>query len=369
MDRKSIVSPLQYLRALAAGIVVISHAGHQAHQLYGTSERVFNFGAMGVDIFFIISGFIMMLVSEKREAAPAHFLLKRFVRIMPIYWLAVLFYVAADLLFDEFSVLKSAEQVLASLAIWGAANGDVVIGVAWTLRFEWTFYACFALALLVGHRHRAILAGLGLLVVVAALNYHKNDGGLLDQMRNWSGGFYEFIFGMAAYAIWKGNDLFSEKKRINSQIISAVIALTMIFASVIFLYQFGQFGAWRPAVSHKQLAWGLPALAVFSAWLFVFSRIRITGIADKVLLHYGDASFTLYLIHFPVLIIVAQNDYLKPFWEAGGFWFFIIAASAMAFLVSSAAYLLVEKPTLAILRRKLLSQRETAIRESQSPAS
>lgn len=364
MHQSSLVSPLQYLRALAAGIVVISHAGHQAHRLFDTPDRVFNFGAMGVDIFFIISGFIMMLVSEKREAAPTRFLLKRFIRIMPIYWLAILFYAGADALFREYQVLNSLEQVLASLLIWGTREGDVVIGVAWTLRFEWTFYACFAVALLISHQHRAIFAGLGLLLVIAALNYNKNYGSLLDQMRNWSGGFYEFIFGMAAYAFWKANGLFTEKIRVNSHALSMLIVAAMIAASVIFLYQFGEFGAWRPAISHKQLVWGLPSLAVFSAWLILFSRVKVTGFADKLLLHYGDASFTLYLIHFPILIIVSQNEFLAPIWKAGGFWLYIAASSAIAFAISSAAYLLVEKPVLGLLRNRLLPVKTSAPSQS-----
>ncbi len=79
---KTVIS-IQYLRALACIAVVVFHA---TEDLGG----VFNIGQTGVDLFFVISGFIMWSITEHRETAPGNFLLRRVVRIVPLYWLITL---------------------------------------------------------------------------------------------------------------------------------------------------------------------------------------------------------------------------------------------------------------------------------------
>ncbi|MGH6808111.1 MAG: acyltransferase family protein, partial [Ensifer adhaerens] len=72
---------IQYLRALAALGVVLFHAAER-------TGHHFAIGAAGVDVFFVISGFIMWVISDRRPVAPLSFLKERLRRIAPIYWLA-----------------------------------------------------------------------------------------------------------------------------------------------------------------------------------------------------------------------------------------------------------------------------------------
>jgi len=113
-----VILPLQYLRAFAAGIVVVYHAYNQAAILFGAGKDRLSFGAIGVDIFFILSGFIMMLVSEQREDKPIKFFARRLLRIIPIYWCMIALYVASDTIFGPFGFFRSAQQILYSLALW-----------------------------------------------------------------------------------------------------------------------------------------------------------------------------------------------------------------------------------------------------------
>src|ERR1700712_2912253 len=83
---------LQYLRAIAALMVVYFHAVLQVAKLdpqYDTQMHLF--GETGVDIFFILSGFVMWLTTSGREISPTDFYKRRIKRIVPLYWLATLF--------------------------------------------------------------------------------------------------------------------------------------------------------------------------------------------------------------------------------------------------------------------------------------
>jgi exopolysaccharide production protein ExoZ len=74
---------LQYIRAIAALSVVMFHI------LEGTNHK-WPIGAKGVDIFFVLSGFLMFSISERRQLSPKQFLSDRVARILPTYWLATI---------------------------------------------------------------------------------------------------------------------------------------------------------------------------------------------------------------------------------------------------------------------------------------
>ncbi|CAN7414150.1 acyltransferase family protein [Phenylobacterium sp. LjRoot219] len=76
---------LQMLRALAAYLVVLVHAEPLAVRA-GLPERSLHFGASGVDLFFVISGMIMVITTADRRHTPLSFLRDRLTRIAPLYW-------------------------------------------------------------------------------------------------------------------------------------------------------------------------------------------------------------------------------------------------------------------------------------------
>jgi len=355
-----VILPLQYLRAFAAGIVVVYHAYNQAAILFGAGKDRLSFGAIGVDIFFILSGFIMMLVSEQREDKPIKFFARRLLRIIPIYWCMIALYVASDTIFGPFGFFRSAQQILYSLALWAPIHEPPVIGVAWTLRFEFTFYVCFAIALVISHRHRGQLAAFGLLVVLALLHYYTGHDPVLEQTRRWSGAFYEFIYGIALYCFWRGNRTFTPIRNLDAPCSLAVILLA-VGLSCVFLLPFGIGGRLVPHFYEKQLAWGLPALVVFICWFWVFSRNTLSGMGERLLLHYGDASFTLYLIHFPVLASLRTLPLLQPAWRSVGPAGYTVVAVISSLAFASLFYMLIERPLLRYLKN-LFGRQHRALR-------
>jgi exopolysaccharide production protein ExoZ len=144
---------IQYLRAVAALAVVWAHAREQFPLVRQTFPS--DAGGHGVDLFFVISGFIMVYTTAHRTITPGDFFLRRFLRIAPLYWLTTLLVVAIALVAP--SLLKSTvidwPHVFGSFAFLAMPSPISptyywpVLVPGWTLNYEMAFYALFALTL------------------------------------------------------------------------------------------------------------------------------------------------------------------------------------------------------------------------------
>ena len=171
---------LQYLRAIAAIGVVVYHV------LAGTSLP-FPLGAAGVDIFFVLSGFLMFALTSRRPVGPGQFMLDRATRIVPLYWLAtVTIFIASWSTRGGIHLVGRSPALLFQSLLFvprvPAAAGSLVyptLFVGWTLDDEMFFYVLFALALTRAPRQRLALmtAAFGGLVA-AGLILHPRDGTL-----------------------------------------------------------------------------------------------------------------------------------------------------------------------------------------------
>lgn len=160
---------LQYLRAVAALLVVYSHTVFQIPQWKNDLDGVLthDVGLAGVDIFFVVSGFVMWMTG--RESTPAEFLLRRLVRIAPLYWIMTLAAAVAAVAIP-YNLVSSIHHLtlphlLESLVFVPFPNPDVDEAVmpllvpGWTLNLEMTFYLLFALALLLPAQLRLYAVG------------------------------------------------------------------------------------------------------------------------------------------------------------------------------------------------------------------
>jgi peptidoglycan/LPS O-acetylase OafA/YrhL len=168
-------------RAVAALAVVLMHATHlmRVDQFSGHIglQGIFDWGYVGVDFFFVLSGFIITFVHHKELGGGAGYLRsyawKRFVRVFPIYWFVLLLTIALSVA-TRFAAHRQPLLEFGAADIPGTlllliGNGEpLYVGVAWSLQFEVMFYATFCLLLL--HRSAGLLAyGLwGALVLVTA---------------------------------------------------------------------------------------------------------------------------------------------------------------------------------------------------------
>src|SRR5262245_20527151 len=106
---------IQYLRAAAALMVVFFHAEGMAAEYFNIGCLP-SFGAVGVDIFFIISGFIMWVTTAPERTTASSFIVNRIVRIVPLYWLVTLLLYGGWLIFRGPASLPPVSHLLLSLS-------------------------------------------------------------------------------------------------------------------------------------------------------------------------------------------------------------------------------------------------------------
>jgi hypothetical protein len=150
-----VLQSIRTLRGLAALLVVGFHAAEKA----GLSFKV---GAIGVDLFFVISGFIIWVVTAQRPATPGTFLLNRAIRVVPLYWTITLLVAGLALLVPSLlaSRVLDPARLLASLLfiphLDAAGMPWPLLAPGWTLNHEAFFYLVFAAGLLLPRPARAL---------------------------------------------------------------------------------------------------------------------------------------------------------------------------------------------------------------------
>jgi exopolysaccharide production protein ExoZ len=146
---------LQALRSLAASLVVLAHSlealGQRQLIPQGYVARLSNFGYFGVATFFVISGFIIYRTARQSFGdfhGVVQFVIKRFIRIFPVYWAATVLFLVLSPHRAEYSVndvICSFLLVPHTIAV--AGNMNPLVGQGWTLQYEVVFYLIFAVGL------------------------------------------------------------------------------------------------------------------------------------------------------------------------------------------------------------------------------
>ena len=286
---------IQYLRGFAAMLVLASHA-----LLYPLLEGNLGYsrlGWLGVILFFVISGFIMVAVTgEGRFSAPA-FLRRRFIRVVPMYWGATLLAAALAMLAPQLfktTVYDTGQLVLSLLFVpfYNPVSHGIhpLYKLGWTLNYEVFFYVCFALLAFLGAQTRVIwltvaFAGLAIL-------------GALFQPEPAIAQFYTSFMPLAFCAgAWLG--LATLRGRLGTLprlAIWGVLLLGMAGLAEGFIFDRGLVEDGFAFIGFVTFASAIVLLAVR------FER-RLPRIA--VLEYIGDASYSIYLVHIYEVAILA----------------------------------------------------------------
>lgn len=160
---------IQALRGLAAMMVVLHHLAIPIPFFDANDRSMFHHGQAGVDIFFIISGFIMAYGALQGPDEPAAFMRRRLIRIIPLYWLVTGIVFALTLTAPRlFPLITASWTALAQSLLFIPQPRPPVLLVAWTLNFEMLFYVIFAMGLVWTGRARFIVpvATIGALVLI-----------------------------------------------------------------------------------------------------------------------------------------------------------------------------------------------------------
>lgn len=337
---------LDSLRGMAACAVVVHHVIHAYDREYGHQAGMIltgvEFGVFGVDLFFMISGFVIYW-SLAHTSSVWDYARARFVRLYPTYWACVL------LTFAVVSLVPAPARLLTDFKPWHFSLHDVGVNllmfqeafcwprieglcvrtvdpVYWTLWFEFRFYVFMGLFFVLGWTRRPVRLLTGVITMVIALN-------LLNTLNVVPGAYVNFLayvtlyqyallfmMGAATYLMWSG--------RVSTGTAAALIAYAV--AGVFLL---------------GGVAYGIKISLVFGGLLTVV-LVRPTFLRSRVLVFLGTISFALYLVHSSISYLI--NAYVYD-WGWNGY-IGVAVSFAVALGLGTLVTFLVERPAHRLLR-------------------
>ncbi|WP_245273518.1 acyltransferase [Mesorhizobium sp. WSM3224] len=316
------IHSIQYLRGLAACAVICFHVSEQ----FGGP---FDVGAAGVDIFFVISGFIMWVTTAGRPADPWRFMGRRITRIVPLYWIVTLLTAAGILIKPQFFYghFFSVQNFVGSLFFLPVLQENAlhpIVIQGWTLCYEMMFYLVFTLVLFLGERWRfGVLTGA--LVAIVALHFVFPAGyarAFTDPV------VLEFAAGVVVARLW----LRGARLPLGTAVATVGVGFLLLAASPLF-----------DADMPRALRWGLPAALIVAGAVFAE---RARPFKPAVLPSFlGDASYSIYLWH--VVVGVLATGVVLRIGIPAALQPATILVVTLAF--SALLYLIVEKPLIGLL--------------------
>jgi exopolysaccharide production protein ExoZ len=311
---------LQALRAYAALSVAMFH-----FSLVPATAMPWQYGSFGVDLFFVLSGFIIAYSSDRD---PRHFLIHRAIRVLPPYWIATS--IGALLVMLAMPLDAAMGWYGQSLIFLTSPEGrPPIIFVGWTLVYELAFYLVYAIILHANRRWAPVIA----IPVLTFLAYAPQAAGV--PMRTWPL-LIEFAYGLTIFLI---------VRRARAPV---RIALPLAAAGIAFLYAFqhqtiGQDG---PAADQfRILVFGLPSAMIVLGLIWLEQAGY--AIRARFILALGAASYALYLLHpltFAFVLALPSGSFQMRATIFG-------VLLAMTVLVALAFHYWIEAPLMQLLRR------------------
>jgi exopolysaccharide production protein ExoZ len=346
---------IQILRAIAACLVVFSHALHETAEIAVHSGRrplrldVIDWG-FGVDIFFVISGFIMIYTTAELFAQPGAsrtFLVRRIVRIVPLYWLmtaglVLTFLVAPKMLnvpIEGWRSIVSSFLFIPDLR----GNGEVrpIMALGWSLNYEMFFYAVFAVCLLAPLRRATIYLAaffVGISILGATVKFQS------IALAYWTNSIVlEFLFGALLALACRAKFT-----------IGPVAAWSLVALGAALAVALGPF--WGiDQVLPRCVSGGLPATLIVAAAAFG-PRLSASWLVTPLVV-LGDASYSLYLTH-PFAIRPMRNIWMTLDGGRLPLALYVILCVGAGIAAALIVYRWIEKPMTDALRSRSTSRGE-----------
>ncbi len=284
------INSIQALRGIACLFVILTHI------------EFIGIGAFGVELFFCISGFIMMYSTKKKE--QPHFLVKRLIRIIPLYYfitiitlLAILFVPSMfqEVHFEWSYFFKS--LCFIPFDITGQYTIQPLMRIGWTVNYEILFYLVFFCAMKINHKHRGIIASL---LIILFTYIHK-----IISFNNIPLYFYtnpiilEFVIGILIYYIYQ----FLQKKKdyFLSHSYLSIILILLIVSTFLYLCTLGVHAEIYEI--QRVIHWCIPCAIIFLSSLLLEFYYQ----PPKFLIQLGNISFSVYLMHYYIIQFIGRK--------------------------------------------------------------
>ena len=366
-DSRIKLDGLDALRGIAAMVVVLHHAfGIVAlPQNYNIIllGNLFSAGHLGVDVFFVLSGFVIAYSNQKGGRSSHEislYALRRLARIFPIYWFACLIFFPLYFFFSRGAEGDfSPSRVVGNLLLLPSQEYPI-IGVAWTLRFELMFYLLFIPLLWSRKVGVAIWGGLTVAIVLAAATGHAFNNAWTAQLL--SPYVLEFLGGIM---VWKLSSVYIASRRSSKFYVAA--GFILMAGVVAFELKLGRAAcSWNLmyAAASLPVVYGLVCLSSLDQGT---PRIRTDW--QKMLGTLGRYSYSVYLFHYPIEQI-AVRIFLEFTGNAPGIgtvWLVVVVSTGLGLGAGLLAGHYVEMPLLEWCKKRIAGLKlntRTAVREA-----
>ena len=335
---------VQILRFLAAAAVVAFHAWGVAPQFIRVPEGTWSFGlehaGHGVDLFFVISGFIIFYATQRAGLKPLAFLRRRIERIVPLYYFVTFAVIVLAFAWPALFATPgwlTLQHIAKSLTFISFTDGEMpVVYLGWSLEYEMYFYLVVALLMALSRDiWRDIVLVFSALVVIGKIP------GVAGALSNY--GFFtdpmvlEFVFGVLA-GMWF----------IHGRIGVVVLAATACALVALVIAE----------PTSRALVYGLPfCLLVAAAAAISRMRSGLTAV-ENWLARLGDASYAIYLAQVNTVSLICQ--YAAEAFPASPPMLLVGMATAISVSLGVLLHIAVERPLLGLARR-LRTQRPESV--------
>jgi peptidoglycan/LPS O-acetylase OafA/YrhL len=266
---------------------------HVWHGSYPILSQIFKYGFLGVDVFFILSGFVILLTAYEKDAIA--FTAARMVRLYPAYWICVTLTAICVVVIQSHHAPVTLRQYLVNLTmVQGFFGVPDVSGVYWTLAVEIQFYFLTFLVLLFGQvRRLSYLLGLWLLASIILSLQEPHGVVRFFLFPQWSS---YFIAGAMLFLIHReGPSPYKIFVVVGCYVLSVAYAVNLV-----------PFGG-DPLEADLSPAVIASALAVsYALFLFIAMRPRSSGGSNPFYI-LGLITYPLYLLHQDIGYIILRS--------------------------------------------------------------
>lgn len=343
---------IHYTRGFAALLVVMFHFSFMYIGKVEPFNTAFLNGGFGVDLFFLISGFIISYVTAKKGHVVSFFL-KRFFRIYPLFLFILIIssiFLVRYNVHPLWTMIKSGMFILQDYNKPAPEFDFNFIGPAWTLSYEIWFYFVFGIAMMINHKHRVLIASVILLAQVFLLQLTftgsvslnssyvaaLGDSSYADHaLKFFSTSLHlEFLLGM-----WLCEAFIRDWMKVRNAIAGPLIVLLLSLSGWLYF---------------SELVYGsgltkfyLIALPLFIAIIIYESNFKI--LSSRIMTFFGDISFSIYITHFFIMYLLLEHP--PYFWSEAGNPTKLVTSTILAIVFAYILHKLVELPFIKIGRK------------------
>lgn len=347
------LNSLQIVRAVAMLLVLFIHLDVFSTQVFN-SPFLFGFfmpsGDAGVNIFFVLSGFIIYYVHRQDIGKKIKFLpylIKRFSRIYPAYWLVNMIIIPLHFLFPQFGAGNETQvhNIIFSTLLLPQTHAPI-IHAAWSLSNEVFFYSIFSLLILFGPRRILpliifLILGTSLNIYFSFKNEVINPNPFLNVMFSYHN--FEFLLGiLSAHLVIKN--------KVSHQKVLLTLGTILLTLMIILEKKLGDLSNLR------LFGYGIPAFLIILSLSSTELKksLTIPKIFFPKLLLIGDASFSIYITHQLLISAAGRSLLTLGAVKILGPFASIMIVAIVTVLIGCVFHFRIEKPLIHYSRTKLL---------------